>query len=143
MEVNESIKYYFNFINEHFKSIDSINIEHNEATYKKLLYVSVLDILSHIMYPKKYQRDRFISLLQNFSKWEHGFYVSLPHLFKVLQENINPLFRPIKRVIKFNLKKWNKSDITKLNNDISIQEIKSFLPDKFEFKYQNKKIYLK
>ena len=69
-------------------SIDSISIEHHGNTYKKLLYMSVLDNISQIISPKSPHRKRILLFLNKYSNWEHGRYVSLPHLYSSLKKNI-------------------------------------------------------
>jgi hypothetical protein len=142
MKEKENVENYFKYINEHIKSIESISLEHYDEIYKKLLYVSVIDLLSQTVFPNKSPRSRVVSLLKRFSNWKYGYYVSLPHLFRLLQKNPDPTFEKLRMFTKRNLEKWGNSELITLDRDLLYDDAKNLWPKNSEYKFPIENISL-
>ena len=65
--------------------------------FKKILYVGILDALSKtVSYPNQKNRERFVSLIRNFSNWKYAEKISLPHLVRLLQKVHSPEFSDLR-----------------------------------------------
>lgn len=80
-----TINTFFHTINLHLKTIDSLKV----GLYKKLLFVSLIDALSNIRYPKETNNHvKFVSFLDNYSDWADKNKVSIVQLYLFLKKII-------------------------------------------------------
>lgn len=70
-------------------------------TYKKVLYVSVLDALSASVFPReKSNRERFIKLISKFCDWPESENISFPHLQRLVQLLPEPRYAKLHEYVK-------------------------------------------
>ena len=68
-DYSENIDKFRQLRMEKLTSIGDIQGKEN-ILFKKILYLTFLDSLSSIVYPKEHNKVRFVSLVNRFSKWE-------------------------------------------------------------------------
>jgi len=140
MDEKKNIERYFNYIDKHLKSINIISIKEFGEAYKKVLYVSVIDILSQTVFPKKSSKNRVVALLKKFAEWDNGSYISLPHLFRLLKMNPEPLFENLRLFVKDSLNSWGDSELISLSRDLLFEDIKKYWPKNMEYKFPSENI---
>lgn len=114
------------------KEISGPSIE----TFRKTLYVSLIDAVSRSVYVrKKGNRDRFVSLIRNFSNWETKERVSLPHLIRLLELNPDPVFEPVREKAFELFSTWQASwGNIPLTHDPEFKEIDKLWPKDKEYR---------
>jgi len=76
-------------------------------TFRKLLYLSVLDALSIcISEPSDTNGKRFAAFVSDFSDWPDGERVSLTHLVELLDRDSNPAFDKVREKAREMLSHW-------------------------------------
>jgi len=89
------IERFTQYFEEEINRVTKIIIEgenHPATLHKKLIFAAILDSLSKCIFPRKGNKDRFISFLIEFSEWQDHDRISLPHLFRLLKRNPEPAF---------------------------------------------------
>jgi len=134
MKIIEDIDFFFNYLDSHLSSISEIKCSKNVDLYKKLVYMAFIDLLSRIVFPKKSPRDRVISVLKRFSKWNNGYNVSLPHLLRFLSKTPDPAFEGLRLYVKTKFKSWSSGELVTLDRDLDYEETKKLWPQEKEYK---------
>ena len=124
-DYSEQIESFEDYLKSKLASIDAISGD-NDVLFKKILYVSFLDSLSSCVYPGRGNKERFISMLERFSKWEDRDRVSLPHLGKFVHISSDPLLEKARKYVTPKLKKWQERSGREIliSEDPKIGEIK-------------------
>jgi hypothetical protein len=73
---------------------------------KKLGFVATIDALSKVRLPNLGGRERFVSFVRQFSCWDDGERMSLPHLAYALSRDTQPEFQPLKEWAHDSLQRW-------------------------------------
>lgn len=125
-DYSEQIENFDNYLKSKLASIDEISGDNN-VLFKKILYVSFLDALSSCIYPGGRNRERFVAMLDRFSKWEDRDRVSLPHLGKFVHISSDPLFEQARRYVIPKLKEWKEhsSHVISISDDPKFEEIQN------------------
>jgi hypothetical protein len=123
-DYSEHIENFENYLKSKLASIDEISGD-NSVLFKKILYVSFLDSLSSCVYPGRGNKERFVSMLERFSKWEDRDRVSLPHLGKFVQITSDPLLEQARKYVTPKLKTWQERSchVISISEDPRIDEI--------------------
>ncbi len=128
----ERIERYISYYTKSYNLINSIS-EKNDYSYKlhkKILYISIIDSLSGIIYPNKSPRQSFTKFISGFSNWNYAEYISIPHLSKLLILNPDPKFSVLRKFIFSKIDNWKKGSDIYIDKDLNINEIKKYWPKK-------------
>jgi hypothetical protein len=101
-------------------------------TYRKVLYVALLDALAYSVFPdEKKDSARFAALIRDFASWKHKDHVSLPHLVRLLKRIEDPAFDKLRSFAEKRLASWKGSsgDIP-LTADPGFEDIAALWPEK-------------
>lgn len=132
-DIERFTQYFEEEINRATKII--IEGENHPATlHKKLIFAAILDSLSKCIFPRKGNKDRFISFLIEFSEWQDHDRISLPHLFRLLKRNPEPAFFKLRNFTTTKLNEWVEGELVELSRDPTISEIRRFWPDEKDYK---------
>ena len=126
--LESQINPFISFFYEQFSSIRSAQFEKYDKLYKKILYVATIDTLSKTVYPKKRNRDRFISFIRNFSTWEFCEKISLPHLAKLLEIVPDPEFSNLRKFAFSHFDQWEEGFVIRLDKDPNYAEVQNLWP---------------
>lgn len=127
-ELNENIESYFKSLEIQLLSISKIEAPEYLKEFKKVLYISFIDQLSSLVYPKQPNRKRVIQVLKKFSSWDDGNRISLPHLLRLLRISNEPAFKKLKFYAKRKLKSWKSGEIIKISNDLKFGKLIDLWP---------------
>ena len=123
---NEKIDSFSEYLTKKLSSIDNLSCE-DQTLFKKILYVSFLDSLSACIYPDRKNRERFISLIDRFSQWEHRNHVCMLHINKLASMTSDPDLEKIRVFAQSELKKWleikDMSGVIRIEQTPTIDEI--------------------
>jgi len=106
----------------------------NEKAYKKVLFFSVIDSLSKCIFPRKGNRDRIVSFVNDFSEWDNRHRISLPHLSQLLFKSPEPAFSNLKKIVNDEYSKWSSGEIISLERDPDIKDVLKYWPAEKEHK---------
>ncbi len=101
-------------------------------TYRKVLYIALLDALAYSVFPdEKKNGARVVALIRDFANWKHKDSVSLPHLVRLLKLIEDPAFDKLRSFAEKKLASWKGSsgDIP-LSADPGFEEIAALWPEK-------------
>lgn len=104
--------------------IDSLGSNGSRIIFRKLLYLSFLDSLARLIFPRKGNRDRVVELLRHFSDWKDGSRVSLPHLDKVTRLTPEPGFGSLRRFVSERLEAWRDLGVVSIEKDPELDEVR-------------------
>lgn len=114
---------------------------HHALHYRRILYVTVLDALTKIVFPNTgNRRQRMVNLLGTFSEWKEHDRISLPHLVKLLNLTPEPVFEPLRVYAIGQYYNWASGDVITLDRDPSYDEIRRLWPRDSEYKFPIKDI---
>jgi len=105
-------------------------------TYRKVLYVALLDALAYSVFPdekpdEKKDSARFVALIRDFANWRHKDLVSLPHLVRLLKLIEDPAFDKLRSFAEKKLASWKgSSGAIPLTADPGFEEIAALWPEK-------------
>jgi hypothetical protein len=133
--VTDSINQFISFFREQAESISSIQISRpvDYLVFKRILYIGIIDALSKTVYPRKGNRDRFVSFVKNFSKWKFCEKVSLPHLVRLLEETPDPEFSDLRKFAFSHFDTWVPGEIVELDKDPDHDEVYKLWPKGKEY----------
>jgi hypothetical protein len=128
------IERYLGHFEKEFSQVQSLQVTdgYHAAIYQKMIYVGIIDALSKCIYPRRGNRERFVTFLNEFSGWEHAHKISLPHLFQLLEKNPEPAFSKLRAYVITELEKWVSGEIVTLDREPEIAAIKKFWPKEKE-----------
>ncbi len=133
MKPIDQLKMMIRALKSQLGKIDGLQSK-DEDVHKRLLLVAFLDAIAAIIYPKKSNQARFVSLLKEFSEWEDSQRISLPHLGRFLRMTPDPAFEKL-RVYVFNeLDSWRTLHPIPISNDPEIKFIPQFWPNEKDYR---------
>lgn len=140
--LNQRIDRLTSYFEGHLQEISQLDSRGNHAVhYKRVLYVTVLDALTKIVFPNTgNRRQRMVNLLSAFSEWKEYDRISLPHLVKLLNLTPEPVFEPLRLHAIKQYNNWASGDVITLHRDPSYKEIKNLWPPDNEYKFPIKDI---
>ncbi len=126
-DYSEHIENFDHYLKSKLASIHEISGDNN-VLFKKILYVSFLDSLSACIYPERRNKERFVEMLNRFSRWEYRDRISLPHLGKFVQICSDPMLEEVRKYVTPKLKKWQErsSHQISISEDPKFEEIKEW-----------------
>lgn len=115
---------FFAAFERYIASIEKASFESEGKTFKKVLFVSVIDALSKCAYPHKSPGKRFTSFVEKFCDWQDCNRVSLPHLIRFLNVIPDSEFSPLRKHI------FSISDkcLGNIEKDPNLKEIQKLWP---------------
>jgi len=134
MKFTDDIEQFFGYLDSHLSSISELSCTNYSDLYKKLVYMAFIDLLSGIVFPKKSPRDRVVSVLKRFSKWNNGYNVSMPHLLRLLSKTPDPAFEKLRSYAKSKFSDWSSGELVTLDRDLDYEELKKIWPQDKEYK---------
>lgn len=129
--INEQIETFFHYLWGDFNEVNLLaggNPGKNSSIrrYKKLLYISILDLLSKVSSPNNTSnRSRFITLIQSHSNWKDKNRVSLPHLQAYIEKYPQPKLANLKEHCTTRLKAWKPDQDNPISMDSDIAELQA------------------
>lgn len=124
-----SIDQFLSFFEEKIDEIKGINTPKSGKLFQKILYVSLLDALSKtVASPKKGNRERLVSLIRVFAKWDKCDRISLPHLVRMLQKVPDPEFAELREYVFCLFDTWPVGTLLYLDKDPTFDDIKKLWP---------------
>lgn len=143
-DISADIELFIGHFKKDFTHVQTLAVKdaYHQGTYKKMIYMGILDALSKCIYPKRGNRDRMVHFLDEFSGWEGRKRLSLPHLYQLLQKNPEPSFSNLRKYIIEKLSQWASGELVTLDRDLEIAEVKKHWPkDKDQKKTINEVTY--
>ena len=134
VDIATKIKRYTDYFNDHVSKISSVQEDQYQYSYRKLLYIAVIDAMSKTAFPFKRHRDRFISFVKTFSDWEHGERISLTHLVQLLNLNPDPAYEKVRQFANNEIMGWVPGDVVTLDRDPWISSVLQDWPNEKEYK---------
>jgi hypothetical protein len=113
--------------------IDSAKFSEASSLYKKILFVGVIDALSKTIYPRKGNRDRFVSFVRNFANWKDCERISLLHLVKLLEKVPDTDFSELRKSAFSLFAQWDEGETVYLNRDPDYSAIQKLWPKEKEY----------
>jgi len=138
IKTSQSVKGFIDFFRgklEIIRSGDFPGDSQEKVLFQKILYLTMIDTLSNVVYPQKRNRDRVVSFIQEFSDWRYRDRVSLPHLIRILEEAPGHEFSELQKFAFSCFDEWTKlkDDKIDLSRDPSYELVQKLWP-----KYRNK-----
>jgi len=127
--LEENIDQFLKYFRDRVDEIKNGQFGPASNLFKKILYVGILDALSKtVSYPNQGNRDRFVSLIRNFSDWKYAKKISLPHLVRLLQKVHSPEFSDLRAYAYEKFDKWVPGNLIELESDPDFEEVKRLWP---------------
>jgi len=127
-EIQKLIEKFISYFQFKFQIIRDTEFKANDELFKKILYIGIIDALSKTIYPRKGNRERFVSFLENFSDWKHCSRISLPHLVRLLEFIPAPEYSKIREFAFPAYGQWPPGEIISLEKDPEFKEVKKYWP---------------
>lgn len=138
---DERIHSFTTYFEGHIQEISRLTSQGDHILhYQRVLYVTVLDALSKVVFPNSGNRQRMVNLLSRFSAWKEHDRISLPHLAKLLKLAPEPALEPLRLYVLNEHNKWISGEIIMLDRDPSYQDISKLWPRDNEYKFPIKGI---
>jgi hypothetical protein len=127
--VAESISKFTTFFRDRLDEIGQITNVTYAHQYQKMLFVSALDALARVRWPKETSNQkRFTAFVDEFSKWPDNQRISLPHLDKLLKNTGEPEFSALREFVRLKMSKWKAGKVYSLDVDPETEEVVKFWP---------------
>jgi len=136
--LESTIDQFLSFFEGKVNHIKSIKAEESIILFQKILYIGIIDALSKtVASPKKGPRERVVSLIRNFAKWDNCDRISLPHLVRMLQKVPDPEFSEL-REYAFNIfEAWRPGTLFYLDKDPAYNDINKLWPSNLSKPLEN------
>jgi hypothetical protein len=133
--LRDSINQFISFFHAQTEAISSIQISKpiDYSIFKRILYIGIIDALSKTVYPRKGNRERFVSFIKGFSKWKSCEKISLPHLVRLLEEIPDPEFSVLRKFAFSRFDTWVPGEIVELDRDPDHDEVYKLWPKAKEY----------
>ena len=129
----EDIQRFVGFFKRQLQVIESAQFAEKGDLYKKALLVSVIDALSKTVYPRKGNRDRFVSFIRYFGKWKDCERISLPHLVRLLEKVPDTDFSELRKFALSRFAEWPEGEVICLDKDPDYAEVQKLWPKEKEY----------
>ncbi len=96
--------------------------------HSRILYMALLDAISHTVSFKGTNRDRIVYFVSKFCDWADCNRVSLPHLYKLVGEKLEPQFAPLRDFAIRCITQWGRGDKVSLSRDPDFAVIDNLWP---------------
>lgn len=102
---SESVSKFQTHFETKLKMVQELPANPRWDPIRKLLYITIIDSIAGVIFPKKGNHDRFCTTVTEFGDWEHASYFSMPFLQRHLKLINDPYFEKLREVIDpvFNL----------------------------------------
>ena len=132
-ELKSDIELFMSFFRKQFNIINSAEFQENSSLYKKILIVGLIDTLSKSIYPRKGNRDRFVSFVRNFCDWKSCERISLPHLVRLLVKVPDTEFSQLREFAFTHADKWHEGGEISIDKDPDYREVQKYWPKDKEY----------
>lgn len=113
--------------------IGNINPQETSPVYLKILYLALLESLAKCRYDSPKPRERFVSLIREYSGWNERENVSIPHILRLLSKYENIGSSKVRDEVSGKIATWEKHNFPTLKQDLtSIDASKLFSARDFE-----------
>jgi len=127
--LTENIDQFISFFRDRLDEIGKISNVLYAHQYQKLLYLSAVDALARVRWPKEPSNQRrFTEFVHGFAKWPDDRRVSLPHLDKLLKDSTALQFSALREFVRRKMKDWKPGRIYSLDVDPDIEDIIKLWP---------------
>jgi hypothetical protein len=132
-QYTEDIERFIDFFSRQLEVIKIAQFTDKGSLYKKVLLVSFFDALSKTVYPRKGNRDRFVSFIRYFGKWKDCERISLPHLVRLLEKVPDTDFSELRKFALSHFTTWVKGEVIYLDRDPAWSEVQNLWPKEKEY----------
>ncbi len=129
----QDIERFVGFFKRQLEVIDSAQFAEKGNLYKKALLVNVIDALSKTVYPRKGNRDRFVSFIRHFGEWRDCERISLPHLVRLLEKVPDTDFSELRKFALSRFAEWPDGEVIYLDKDPDYSEVYKLWPKDKEY----------
>lgn len=127
-EIQKQIERFISYFQNKYQIIKETIFKSNSELFKKILYIGIIDALSKTIFPRKGNRERFVSFLENFSDWKHCSRISLPHLVRLLEFTPEPEYSKIREFSFSTYGQWPPGKVITLEMDPEYKEVIKYWP---------------
>lgn len=127
-EIQKQIERFISYFQNKYEVIKETKFKANNELFKKIIYIGIVDALSKTVFPRKGNRERFVSFIENFSDWKHCSKISLSHLVKLLEFTPEPEYSKIRKFAFSAYGQWPPGEIISLKKDPEFEEVKKYWP---------------
>ena len=127
-EIQKQIERFILYFQNKYQIIKETKFKSNSELFKKILYIGIIDALSKTIFPRKGNRERFVSFLENFSDWKHCSRISLPHLVRLLEFTPEPEYSKLREFAFSAYEQWLSGDIIGLEKEPKYEEVMRYWP---------------
>jgi len=127
-EVQKQIEKFIPYFQYKYQIIKETKFKANDELFKKILYIGIIDTLSKTIFPRKGNRERFVSFIEKFSDWKYSNRISLPHLLRLLEFSPEPEYSEIREFAFSAYGQWPPGEIINLEKDPEFEEIIKYWP---------------
>jgi len=128
-EIKERQDTFFSVFEGYIDSINTASFQKQDKTFKKVLFVSVIDTLAKCAYPHKSNAKRFTSFIDKFCQWKHCNKVSLTNLIRLLSIIPDPAFSDLRKYTLSIFDNWHGS----IEKDPDLIDIQKLWPKNIEY----------
>ena len=96
--------------------------------HSRILYMALLDAISHTLNPQAKNRDRVVNFVSKFCDWAECNRVSLPHLYKLVGRNLDPQIAPLREFAISCITQWIPAEKVLLSRDPEFIELENLWP---------------
>jgi len=127
-EIQKQIERFISYFQNKYQTIKNTKFKANDELFKKTIYMGIIDALSKTIYPRKGNRERFVSFIENCSDWKYCNRISLPHLLRLLEFYPEPEYSEIRKFTFSVYGQWPPGEIISLKKDLELEEIIKYWP---------------
>ena len=127
-EIQKQIERFILYFQNKYEIVKETKFKENDELFKKILYIGIIDGLSKTIYPKKGNRERFVSFLENISDWKHCDRISLPHLVRLLDFTPEPEYSKLRKFAFSAYGQWPPGKVIGLDTEPKYGEVKKYWP---------------
>ena len=130
-DYSSEVENFEEFLKDKLEAINEV-AGRESILFKKILYVSFIDSLAACVYPGRSNKERFLSLVEQFSRWDDRDRVSLPHLGKFVSLTPDPTLEKMRAYVMLELKPWpqKRGKCIPISEDPKYDQLKGFDWDK-------------
>ena len=126
--MQERVNQFLGFFDKKCSSVQSLSVSTDDAVFKKMLYVGILDTLSKTTaYPTIGNRERLTSFVKHFCSWKYCEKMSLPHLVRFLEKTPHPDFTNLREFVLPLFDQWKMSE-SKFDVEPDFSQLKHLWP---------------
>lgn len=96
--------------------------------HSRILYMALLDAISHTVSPQEKNRDRFINFVSEYCGWADCNRVSTSHLYKLVGEKLQPQIAPLRGFAIHCIAQWYPAEKVSISRDPELPEVEILWP---------------